>query len=156
MIEVPVTSSKCWEKVIFITKNNKTLFTPSKLAGSSPWSSPGLSDFSLLIEQNDWFASKVSDELVVVSDYAATVGKTMKHFWLLSYCDFSEVSKLIARGKGEVLKFRLYERIKEKFKSIRAVMDTYLVKLIISRSVFKKNTPSHSLISNSKHEDSFS
>lgn len=55
-----------------------------------------------------------------------------------SYRDFSEVSKLIVRGKGEVLKFHLYERIKEKFKSIHAVMDTYLVKLIISRSVFKK------------------
>lgn len=75
---------------------------------------------------------------MVVSDYAATVGKAKKHFWLSSYRDFSEVSKLIVRGKGEVLKFHLYERIKEKFKSIHAVMDTYLVKLIISRSVFKK------------------
>lgn len=75
---------------------------------------------------------------MVVSDYAATVGKAKKHSWLSSYRDFSEVSKLIVRGKGEVLKFHLYERIKEKFKSIHAVMDTYLVKLIISRSVFKK------------------
>lgn len=52
-----------------------------------------------------------------------------------SYRDFSEVSKLIVRGKGEVLKFHLYERIKEKFKSIHAVMDTYGVKFII---IFKK------------------
>lgn len=60
-----------------------------------------------------------------------------------SYRDFSEVSKLIVRDKGEVLKFHLYERIKEKFKSIHAVMDTYLVKLIISRSVFKKKKKYH-------------